>query len=452
MYKNHEYILAQYQKAADFFALNLAFLIGLVLRFWNDPAYQFGNNSYLSLLLFTNISWFFVSNTQKIYKPSTFSSKNQYRFAILLAIVIQFLIAVAFNGLIKTFYSRIFILYTYLSFAFLLILARRIVLRTYKAKLHKKGKKSVIAYVASGQIKQELKQYFDENLTAEFQEIKELSSTKGITSELEEVLKNNPVSELYVPLSQLDEVSIEEIANYCDQNFIRLRILFDWGKLSLRQIHATKLSQNTVFRIATTPLDDPFHALVKRSFDLIFTILAFVFLFSWLFPILAIAVKLSSKGPVFFKQKRSGVNNKEFNCYKFRSMKVNEEADLVQAVKGDSRITKLGSILRRTSLDELPQFINVLKGEMSIVGPRPHMLRHTEDYSKIVGGDFMHRHAIKPGITGLAQVKGYRGEIDDLSLLQNRVRLDRFYVNNWSLLLDIQIVIKTVLTVFQDHK
>ena len=132
-------------------------------------------------------------------------------------------------------------------------------------------------------------------------------------------------------------------------------------------------------------------------------------------------------------------------------MKVNAEADLKQATQGDSRITKVGAFLRKSSLDELPQFINVLKGEMSIVGPRPHMLKHTEDYSNLVG-NFMDRHAIKPGITGLAQIKGYRGEIDDLSLLQNRVRLDRFYVNNWSLVLDVKIVLRTVLTVFEDHR
>ena len=132
-------------------------------------------------------------------------------------------------------------------------------------------------------------------------------------------------------------------------------------------------------------------------------------------------------------------------------MKQNAEADLKQATKNDDRITKVGHFLRKTSLDELPQFINVLKGEMSIVGPRPHMLKHTEQYRELVG-NFMQRHAIKPGITGLAQVKGYRGEIDDYSLLQNRVRFDRFYVNNWTLFFDVKIIIKTVLTIFKDHR
>jgi len=132
-------------------------------------------------------------------------------------------------------------------------------------------------------------------------------------------------------------------------------------------------------------------------------------------------------------------------------MRENVEADRVQACKNDPRITKLGAFLRKTSMDELPQFFNVLKGEMSVVGPRPHMLKHTEEYSELVG-NFMNRHAIKPGITGLAQIKGFRGEIDDFSLLQNRIRLDRFYVNNWSLTFDIKIVFLTILTIFRDHK
>jgi len=173
--------------------------------------------------------------------------------------------------------------------------------------------------------------------------------------------------------------------------------------------------------------------------------------FSWLLPILAIIIKLTSKGPVFFKQKRTGLGNREFICWKFRSMTVNDNSDTVQATKGDIRITKVGHFLRRSSLDEFPQFINVLKGEMSIVGPRPHMLKHTEEYSQLIG-NFMNRHAIKPGITGLAQVKGYRGEIDDSHLLTNRVRLDRFYVNNWSLYMDLKIVFFTIFGVFKDHK
>lgn len=152
---------------------------------------------------------------------------------------------------------------------------------------------------------------------------------------------------------------------------------------------------------------------------------------------------MESSGPVIFKQKRSGKNNKPFVCYKFRTMTVNKDSDLKQATKFDKRITKVGAFLRKTNLDELPQFFNVLKGEMSVVGPRPHMLRHTEEFSKAVD-KFMLRHSIKPGITGLAQAKGYRGETNTVAKIKNRVKLDRFYVENWSLLFDLKIIMMTV--------
>jgi lipopolysaccharide/colanic/teichoic acid biosynthesis glycosyltransferase len=168
-----------------------------------------------------------------------------------------------------------------------------------------------------------------------------------------------------------------------------------------------------------------------------------VLVFSWLYPIIAIAIKLNSRGPVFFRQRRTGQNNQEFWCFKFRTMHINDEADHKQASRNDSRITAVGAFLRRTSLDELPQFLNVLRGEMSIVGPRPHMLKHTEEYSKVIG-KFMARHFVKPGVTGLAQSKGYRGETKDIIDMKNRVKLDRFYIENWSFLLDIKIIIQTI--------
>ncbi len=168
-----------------------------------------------------------------------------------------------------------------------------------------------------------------------------------------------------------------------------------------------------------------------------------VFIVSWLTPILGIFIKLESKGPVFFKQKRNGLDYKEFYCYKFRSMTPSLTADLYQATKGDTRVTKVGRIIRKTSMDELPQFINVLKGDMSVVGPRPHMVSHTHMYAEKID-KFMVRHFVKPGITGLAQVSGYRGEVETDSDIINRVKCDIFYLENWSIILDLKIVFKTV--------
>ncbi|HEX8428095.1 exopolysaccharide biosynthesis polyprenyl glycosylphosphotransferase [Hymenobacter sp.] len=188
----------------------------------------------------------------------------------------------------------------------------------------------------------------------------------------------------------------------------------------------------------------------KRAFDYLFAALVTLLMLSWLIPIIALLIKMESRGPVFFKQLRTGKNGSPFYCLKFRSMRTNADADLKQASRGDNRITKLGAFLRRTSLDELPQFINVLKGEMSVVGPRPHMLRHTEDYSKIID-NFMDRHLVLPGITGLAQVSGHRGETREVEAMAKRVNADIHYLENWSFWLDLKIVLATVFQIFRSN-
>jgi putative colanic acid biosynthesis UDP-glucose lipid carrier transferase len=195
--------------------------------------------------------------------------------------------------------------------------------------------------------------------------------------------------------------------------------------------------------LRSEPLQRPINRALKRSFDVVFSMLVLLSLMPILLPILLILIRLGSKGPIFFKQLRTGEDGRSFLCYKFRTMRVNDEADALQATKDDPRLTKIGGFLRRSNLDELPQFWNVLKGEMSVVGPRPHMLKHTEEYSQRVS-KFLVRHLAKPGITGWAQVNGLRGETKELIQMEQRVEADIWYVENWSLTLDIRIVIKTI--------
>lgn len=199
------------------------------------------------------------------------------------------------------------------------------------------------------------------------------------------------------------------------------------------------------------PLDDIFNRVLKRLFDVLFSGLVMVFVLSWLFPILSLIILITSRGPVFFKQMRTGKGGKNFWCYKFRSMYVNEHSDNIQAKRGDARITPIGKFIRKTSLDEFPQFINVFLGNMSIVGPRPHMLKHTEEYSQMIS-KYMVRHFVKPGITGLAQIKGYRGETTDNKKMQGRVKMDIFYIENWQFILDIKIIFLTVLNIFKGEE
>jgi putative colanic acid biosynthesis UDP-glucose lipid carrier transferase len=189
----------------------------------------------------------------------------------------------------------------------------------------------------------------------------------------------------------------------------------------------------------------------KRIFDIVFAAMVTVLLLSWFIPLVAIFIKMESKGPVFFKQLRSGKKGKGFYCFKFRSMTVNTDAHNLQASRQDNRVTKVGSFLRKTSLDELPQFINVLKGEMSVVGPRPHMIQHTEEYSKVIH-NFMERHLIMPGITGLAQIAGHRGETRELEAMRKRVNADVHYIRHMSFFLDLKIIWLTVWQVVKGHE
>jgi exopolysaccharide biosynthesis polyprenyl glycosylphosphotransferase len=237
--------------------------------------------------------------------------------------------------------------------------------------------------------------------------------------------------------------SLANLIHFAEESLIRVRLVADFRWINFTDLEIERIGDLPVIKLHTTPLDNWNNQLLKRIFDIAFSTLVVVGLLSWLLPILALAVKSDSRGPVFFRQKRTGRDNKSFWCYKLRTMYVNQESDEKQATRNDSRITKIGSFLRNTSLDELPQFFNVLFGDMSVVGPRPHMLKHTSEFSAEVDR-FMERHKIKPGITGLAQSRGYRGETDDFEKLKNRVKLDLFYVNNWSFLFDIKIIYDTV--------
>lgn len=206
-----------------------------------------------------------------------------------------------------------------------------------------------------------------------------------------------------------------------------------------------------VFSYRHEPLEKTYNLLLKRTFDIIVSFTVILCVLSWMIPLIGILIKLDSPGPVFFRQKRSGYNNREFNCLKFRSMRINGDADKAQATKNDKRISRIGRFLRRTNLDEFPQFINVLLGNMSVVGPRPHMLAHTEYYSKEID-KYMVRHFALPGITGYAQIMGARGETKRIEDMQKRVEYDIWYLENWSFFLDMKIILLTALATFKGDK
>ncbi|PIE49533.1 MAG: undecaprenyl-phosphate glucose phosphotransferase [Flavobacteriales bacterium] len=273
----------------------------------------------------------------------------------------------------------------------------------------------------------------------------------GNLNQIFDFVDNHTPDEIYCSSSVVESNFMNKLNQLAINQQIILKILPETDKLYRKNYIPQYYDDLLVLQVKKLPFELPANRMIKRLFDIFFSIFTCIAVLSWLVPILYIIVKLDSKGPLFFKQIREGQNGDNFICYKFRSMKINPKADEIHATKNDSRVTKVGMFLRKTSLDELPQFINVLKGEMSVVGPRPHMNKLSLEYQKEID-DYIRRLAVKPGITGLAQISGYRGEVKKRSDIRNRIRLDIFYIENWSFFLDIKIIIKTILNIFKGEE
>jgi len=264
----------------------------------------------------------------------------------------------------------------------------------------------------------------------------------GVSSAIDVCTRHN-VTEIYSTISPEENKAVKLLLNHANKKCIRFKMVAGIAtNVSLNQPFGYNSISDSI--LSNEPLQYLGNRLIKRGFDIVFSSVVLVFIMSWLLPIIGVLIKLESKGPVLFKQLRSGKNNKPFYCYKFRSMLQNTDADSKQASRNDQRITRIGSFLRRTSLDEFPQFFNVLKGDMSIVGPRPHMIKHTDEYSSLIGV-YMLRHFVKPGVTGWAQVNGFRGETQTLRQMEKRIEKDIWYLENWSFGIDVKAILLTVL-------
>lgn len=269
----------------------------------------------------------------------------------------------------------------------------------------------------------------------------------GKIADIERFALEENIDEIYCSLNEITNLRLKELVEFADIQGKVIKFIPDAKEIFTKNLKIDYYEFFPVLSLRKTPLHEPVAKVVKRAFDILFSLLVITLLLSWLTPLLALLIKLESKGPVFFKQSRPGINEEEFFCYKFRSMKVNESTEQM-AVRNDARVTKIGKFIRKTSVDEMPQFLNVLKGEMSVVGPRPHLWSQNNLYSSRIK-KYLVRLYVKPGITGLAQVRGYRGEIATDEDMINRIKYDVFYIENWSILLDIKIIIQTVVNIFQ---
>ncbi len=283
---------------------------------------------------------------------------------------------------------------------------------------------------------------FGINFLGYFDDQADCNQTMGGVRDFFKEAPNLDLDLIYIH-EDLDPATVRKVIGFADEHYIKVKMI-PGGSLQLeKNLSFSKYGDFFVINVNDIPLDNALNSFAKRVFDIVFASLVTVFILSWLIPLVGLLIKLESRGPIFFIQKRNGINNSEFNCLKFRSMTPNDYADTLQASKNDPRVTRIGAFLRNSSLDEMPQFLNVLMGDMSIVGPRPHTIPMNQTFKTQIER-YNSRHKIRPGITGLAQVKGYRGEIENPHQIRSRVRLDYFYIYNWSFLLDLEIMVKTV--------
>ncbi len=446
----------------DFVLINCSVLIAILLRFSNpDSAPIF------PVLMAINFSWLMIAYPLKLYSyDSVAHSEKTYRQSWRVWLLQSVLLYALFYFLSSVFVVTRIIL-TYAAIAGALIFISRFFQTFLVEYLFKKinvlNVSQKIAIVGYDDNAQKLAEYFKRNKNiyqflgffADSTQINQLVDKKPffpINECINYAVKHN-IKEIYSTVLPHENPEVSELVKKAEANFVRLRFVSNTflSKPSYDLVQIDQLNQMTIMALRTEPLHGYFNRIKKRSFDIIVSGFVIIFIMSWLTPLLGIIIKFTSKGPVFFIQDRSGKDNRTFRCIKFRSMQVNDESNEKQAEKGDARITKIGAFMRQTNLDEFPQFFNVFKGEMSISGPRPHMLKHTQEYSKIIS-KYMIRHYLKPGLTGWAQVNGYRGETEDTLLMEKRVEYDIWYMENWSLMLDIKIIFMTMINMVKGEE
>lgn len=441
----------------DLALLNLSGYVAYLLV--NRFDFNFPNESLrIGQVLLINFLWFNVTQITRLYQnifakdaiptiQQTLSSL--ILFAALLLLLIYYVPDISASARL-IFYTSLFFAPLFFTGKLCFLLVRR----SHRARLIEYTR---VAIVGAGPVGRELAKimqskasmgyrivgFFDDKVTGDLDGLPVL----GQVEDCVRYVKQYHIKEVYCTLPDRAIGKINSLMREADKVMVRFKLVPDVKDYFKKDVNVSMLGHFPVITSRSEPLENLGNKVLKRLFDVTFSSFVILFVLSWLVPIIALVIKLDSKGPIFFKQLRSGKNNRPFYCLKFRSMKVNKGANRVQASKNDNRITKVGAFLRKTSLDELPQFFNVWVGNMSVVGPRPHMLRHTKEYADIID-TFMVRHFLLPGITGWAQVNGLRGETQEHESMEARVKADIWYMENWSIFLDLKVVFLTVWQVF----
>lgn len=426
----------------DIFFLNgtilISFCVGSETGTLSDKVYLF---------IFSNLAWLYLSLVANPYNVSKAWSLSKIAKAQAAFLFIHLLVVASLIFFLKKNYTVVQIGFIYLVFVPVFFLWKIFIYYFRKVFTRALTIKNFLL-IGRNSISEDIRKYYLSNPDLGYRFVGYMPfQNEKLVDEIKNLRRTTEIHEIFCCTSEITNAAIKPLIEFGMDSLIKVRIVT--GTSNTQQaIRWDRLDQEVARNQSVIPLDETYNQLIKRSFDFLFSSAFIVFVMSWLLPIIAILIKLDSRGPVFFVQLRSGEGNRPFKCLKFRTMKLNAEANAKQATKDDPRITRLGSFLRKTSIDELPQFFNVFFGSMSVIGPRPHMLKHTEEYSKLID-KFLGRHYVKPGITGLAQCMGYRGETQTLADMENRVRLDRYYIENWSFWLDIKIIFLTIVSLIR---
>ena len=444
---------------ADLFILNLSFFLSA--HFAQSLTLLFENELMFILLLILNLTWIFSINSTGIYSQINIPDLLQNYFKILKIIVAQVFTAIAFLFIIKEpLFLRNFLLY-YTSFLVIILLLKNITMQSVSRLLIRKGiDVRNILVIGTNENSANLQKYVSKNSFMKI--IGFLGETSGYISkniigdisQLDNILIGQKVDDVIISLPNSDYTYFDEIVRICNYHAVKIHVIPDFNRYIFSNFEINILNDLPLITLRKEPLAEFHWRFLKRATDIIISLLVVLLIFPWLFPILIIIQKLTSRGPVFYIQKRVGYLDRTFNCYKFRSMAVsNEPESLYSAItESKSRITKFGSFLRKTNMDELPQFINVLFGQMTVVGPRPNAFSFHQTYKNYID-EYNLRRIVKPGITGWAQIHGLRGDLPDEEENKKRIikrfEYDLWYIENWSFKLDIQIILFTVVQIFR---
>jgi len=443
----------------DIFLINIAFTVGYLLRF--DKAEM--SNSYRLFFLVFVLIWWIVSGTTRANK---LNGHTGYREVTGNMIYAWFLHAAVTMGCMVAFrlydVPRLFTSYTFFAAFGLTLASRYAIIKVYKYYKNLDLAYSKYIIVGANPAGEALYNFFEshKSMGNKFMGFFDENphgvmnsgslAVQGDLADLKRFCQRESINEIFFAMPLSRKEVMDDLIRFADDHFISFKMVPEFAALPQKEVHLSFYDTIPVLSIRREPLEIIFNKILKRSFDIAFSLAFLVLVFPWVFIAIGLAIKITSPGPIFFRQLRPGRRNQLFECYKFRTMKVNNATEL-QATKGDSRITRLGAFLRKTSLDELPQFINVLKGDMSIVGPRPNLISQLEHYSKSID-QYKIRHFVTPGITGYAQVNGFRGETREDGLMAKRVEFDVAYIQNWSFWLDLKIIWLTVWNMVKGEK